>query len=112
MTVTTQSRAEIEARILAQAERDPAFRQWLLQEPKAAVADLLGVTLPAGMSITVLEEQPGQHYLVLPPPSLDAMPLDDLELALVGGGRTLRPVPIHCGDTLAASRAERPRTSC
>lgn len=112
MTVTTQSRAEIEARILAQAERDPAFRQWLLQEPKAAVADLLGVTLPAGMSITVLEEQPGQHYLVLPPPPLDALPLDDLELALVGGGRTLRPFPVPCYDTLAGSSAERPRTSC
>jgi hypothetical protein len=41
----------------------------------------------------VLEETPGHHYLVLPPtpPDLDALPLDDLELALVGGGRTLRP---------------------
>ena len=114
MTMTIQSRTEIEARIIDQAERDPAFRQWLLQEPKAAVADLLGVTLPVGMSITVLEEQPGQHYLVLPAalPAVDALPLDDLELALVGGGRTLRPGPIHCDDTLIASSAERPRTSC
>lgn len=114
MTTQTQSRAEVEARIITQAERDPAFRQWLLQEPKAAVADLMGITLPPGMSITVLEEQPGQHYLVLPAalPAVDALPLDDLELALVGGGRTLRPVPIHCTDTLAASSAERPRTSC
>ncbi len=112
MTMTIQSRAEIEARIIDQAERDPAFRQRLLQEPKAAVADLLGVTLPAGMSITVLEEQPGQHYLVLPPPPLDALPLDDLELALVGGGRTLRPMPVTCSDTLVVRSAERPRTSC
>jgi len=112
--MTHQSRAEIEARILAQAEQDPAFRQWLLEDAKAAVADLLGITLPAGMAITVLEEQPGHHYLILPPPPLDALPLDDLELALVGGGRTLRPIPVMCTDTLiaAASPSNRPRTSC
>jgi len=114
MTMTMQSRAELEARILAQAAQDPAFRQQLLADPKAAVADLLGVTLPPGMSITVLEEQPGHHYLVLPPPPVDALPLDDLELALVGGGRTLRPFAILCGvsNTVSASSAERPRTSC
>ncbi|MFN8446063.1 MAG: NHLP leader peptide family RiPP precursor [Caldilineaceae bacterium] len=112
MTNQLQARDEIEALIRTQAERDPAYRQWLLQDPKAAVADFLGVSLPPGMSITVLEEQPGQHYLVLPPPPMDALPLDDLELALVGGGRTLRPVPIHCDDTLAVRSAERPRTSC
>jgi hypothetical protein len=56
------------------------------------------VALPPAMTLTVLEEQPGQHYLVLPPapPSLDALPLDDLELALVGGGRTLRPLNSFC----------------
>jgi hypothetical protein len=87
------NRHEIESQLIEKASVDPAFRQRLLDDPKAAVADLLGVELPPGMSITVLEEQPGHHYLVLPPASLDldALPLDDLELALVGGGRTLRP---------------------
>jgi hypothetical protein len=87
------NRHEIESQLIEKAGTDPAFRRHLLDDPKAAVADLLGVALPPGMTITVLEETPGHHYLVLPPtpPDLDALPLDDLELALVGGGRTLRP---------------------
>ena len=87
------NRHEIETQLIEKASVDPAFRRRLLEDPKAAVAEMLGMPLPPGMTITVLEEQPGHHYLVLPPapPNLDALPLDDLELALVGGGRTLRP---------------------
>ena len=83
----------IEQEIINRASHDAAFRQALLDDPKTAVADLLGVALPPGMQITVLEQQLGEHILVLPPyvPTPEAIPLDDLELALVGGGRTLRP---------------------
>lgn len=93
MTTLTQSRQEIETRIVEQASQNPTFRQQLLANPKATLAAFLGIALPPGMNITVLEEQPGQHYLVLPSahPPVDALPLDDLELALVGGGRTQRP---------------------
>jgi Nitrile hydratase, alpha chain len=92
------NRHEIETRLIEQASADPAFRQRLLADPKSALAELLGVALPPGMTVTVLEEQPGQHILVLPPaqPEPDALPMDDLELALVGGGRTLRPFAIKC----------------
>jgi hypothetical protein len=101
MTTINQSRQEVEARLLTQAQQDPAFRQALINDPKGTLARFLGLTLPEGMKITVLEEEPGHHYLVLPPapPSLDAIPLDDLELALVGGGRTLRPTPSSCTNT-------------
>ena len=93
------NRNEIEIQLIEKASADPTFRRRLLADPKTAVADLLGMPLPPGLTITVLEEQPGQHFLVLPPapPSLDALPLDDLELALVGGGRTLRPILFPCG---------------
>ncbi len=108
MTIITPSRQEIDARIVDWANTDPAFRQRLLDDPKAALAEMLGMALPLGMAITVLEEQPGQHYLVLPPapPSLNALPLDELDLALVGGGRTLRPILFPCGmrNTRAANR--------
>jgi hypothetical protein len=89
---------EIETQLIEKANTDPAFRQHLLDDPKAAIADLLGVALPPGMTITVLEEQPGHHVLVLPPapPAVDALPLDELDLALVGGGRTLRPHIFRC----------------
>jgi len=93
MTDLQQSRQELESRLIAEASQNPAFRQRLLDDPNAALSDFLGMALPPGMNVTVLEEQPGQHYLVLPPatPDLDALLLGDLELALVGGGRTLRP---------------------
>jgi hypothetical protein len=109
-------RQTIETQLIEKASADPDFRRRLLADPKGAVADLLGVALPPAMTLTVLEEQPGQHYLVLPPapPDLDALPLDDLELALVGGGRTLRPLPTMCVDTKRSLRTVRtdPGTSC
>ncbi len=82
------NRQAIETRVMEKASADPTFRRRLLDDPKAALADFLGVSLPEAVTIAVLEEQPGEHYLVLPPAPPD---LDDLELALVGGGRTLRP---------------------
>ena len=105
MTTFTQSRQELETRLIAEASQNSTFRQRLLTDPKSAIGDLLGVALPPGMSVTVLEEAPGHHYLVLPPtaPAPDALPLDDLELALVGGGRTLRPSAVHCRDNVRAS---------
>jgi hypothetical protein len=89
----TNTQDAMEQEIINRASHDADFRQRLLDNPKAAIAALLNVVLPPGMKITVLEQQPGQHILVLPPlvPTPEALPLDDLELALVGGGRTLRP---------------------
>lgn len=95
MSIHTQTKQEIESRVLRRAAQDPTFRQRLLDDPKGVVSTFLGVALPPGMNLTVLEETPGQHYLILPPtpPSLDALPLGDMDLALVGGGRTMRPFP-------------------
>lgn len=114
------NRHEIETQLIEKASTDPAFRRRLLEEPKAAIADLLGVALPPGMSVTVLEEQPGEHYLVLPPapPSVEALPLDDLDLALVGGGRTLRPASVPfcwvppCGPNPRGTSSRSSKSSC
>ncbi|MBX3000338.1 MAG: NHLP leader peptide family RiPP precursor [Caldilineaceae bacterium] len=113
ITTLTSSREELEARLVKRANADPAFRQRLLDDPKAAIADVLGVSLPPGMTITVLEEAPGHHYLILPPAplDLDALPLDDLELALVGGGRTMRPHAIKCGVSNTRASASNARSS-
>ena len=108
------NRNEIETQLIEKASVDPAFRQRLLDNPKAAIADLLNVVLPPGMQITVLEQQPGQHILVLPPlvPTPEAIPLADLELALVGGGRTLRPHIIIYGGTLVRPNQTVVQSSC
>jgi len=93
MITFTHSHQETESRIIDEASQNPTFRQRLLADPKAALSEFFDMTLPEGMKISVLEEEPGHHYLVLPPatPPVNALPLDDLALALVGGGRTLRP---------------------
>lgn len=52
------TRHEIETQLIEKANADPAFRRRLLDDPKAAIADLLSVALPPGMTVTVLEEQP------------------------------------------------------
>lgn len=100
MTTVNQSRQEIETSIIERANQDQTFRQDLIRDPKGTVAQFLGTVLPEGMKFTVIEEEMGHHYLVLPPapPLLDALPLDDLELALVGGGRTLRPIYADCSN--------------
>lgn len=116
MNAHSQSRQELETHIIDEASQNPAFRQRLLDDPNAALADFLGMALPPGMNVTVLEEQLGQHYLVLPPapPDLDELPLDELELALVGGGRTLRPSVIDCAITGQQNTPRRvdQRTAC
>ena len=88
-----RTKQEIEARIIEKATQEPAFRQRLLADPKQAISQFLGTPLPKDIKFTVVEETHGHHILVLPPApiSVEAFPLDALELALVGGGRTLRP---------------------
>ena len=69
-------------RLLAKATEDETFRARLLADPKAAVQDELGLTVPAGFTIKVHEEAVDTSHLVLPP----LAGLDEAELALVAGG--------------------------
>jgi hypothetical protein len=59
-------RKTVENRLLDKAAQDPEFRALLLADPRSAIARELGVNLPAGAQVTILEEKPDQHYLVLP----------------------------------------------
>ncbi|HMC38601.1 MAG TPA: NHLP leader peptide family RiPP precursor [Acidimicrobiales bacterium] len=63
--VPTQ-RQNIERRIVQRAWSDPEFKVRLLADPKAAVSELLGVTLPDRLEITVFEERPDRLCVVLP----------------------------------------------
>ena len=69
-------------RLLAKATEDETFRARLLADPKAAVQDELGLTVPSGFTIKVHEEAVDTSHLVLPP----LAGLDEAELALAAGG--------------------------
>ncbi|MCF4965706.1 NHLP leader peptide family RiPP precursor [Nostoc sp. CMAA1605] len=52
--------------IIAKAIEDPAYKQRLLSDAKAVLAEELGTELPEDLSIEVLQQSSKQLYLVLP----------------------------------------------
>jgi hypothetical protein len=85
-------RDEFEARIVKKAWEDPPYRQRLLANPRAVVSEELakikeGVSVPANVKVTVLEEKVDQIYLVIPVnPREVTGKLGDKELQGVAGG--------------------------
>ncbi len=77
---------EMQARIVGKANADADFRARLRSDPKGAIAQELGVTIPASLSIEVHEESATTAHLVLPP----ASKLSEGELQAVAGGFLLR----------------------
>jgi hypothetical protein len=59
-------RAQIEARIVRRALDDDGFRERLLADPRAAVSEELGVTLPQRLQVDVVQERPDRLCIVLP----------------------------------------------
>ena len=52
--------------LIAKAWEDEAFKQELLSNPKSAIEEALGVSLPEGIEIFVHEQTPTTVHLVLP----------------------------------------------
>ena len=69
--------------IIAKAWRDPAFKAELIANPAAALK-AEGIYVPAGMTVTVVENTDKQFHLVLPPVPTDE--LSDEALDAVAGG--------------------------
>ena len=59
-------RAELHRRLVDRALADPRFRERLIETPRDALADELGVELPAGLEVVVVEERPDLVAIVLP----------------------------------------------
>jgi hypothetical protein len=77
-------REEIIAAITRRASSDEDFCAALRSDPRAAVGDELGVTIPETVRITVLEDSLTHVHLVLP--AAEGAELTDADLALVAGG--------------------------
>ena len=73
---------EMKSHVLARAADDVGFRDRLVADPKAVVAEELGVIVPEGFDVQVHEDSATNTHFVLPPPSR----LTDADLAMVAGG--------------------------
>jgi Nitrile hydratase, alpha chain len=86
---SSSNRNTVTSQVIDRATRDSAFRQELLQNPKETVERELGVSIPAGIELRVVEETSSTLYLVLPPqPMAAGQELSDRELEQVAGGWT------------------------
>jgi hypothetical protein len=58
-------RREIEEKLIDRAWQDAAFKQELLNNPKATI-EKEGIKLPPNIEVRVVEENPTTLYLVIP----------------------------------------------
>ena len=79
----------MERRIIQRSLEDDAFRQRLIEDPKAAVEQELGARLPEEVRVVTVEESADTIYLVLPSTPMagsEGVELSDQELESVAGG--------------------------
>ena len=81
-----QTAVEIETKLKAKADEDEVFRTRLMEDPRSAIKEVTGLTVPEGFSIHVHEESATDFHLVLPPAGGR---LSDQEIREASGG---------CGD--------------
>lgn len=94
MNEPTLNRQQIEERIIAKSWQDEAFKQELLNKPKAVLSREIGQPLPDDVEIRVVEETPNIVYLVLPMKPItpeDDAEISEAELDAVAGGICFRP---------------------
>lgn len=80
-----ETEQEMEAAVIGKAAEDADFRARLLGDPKGAIEQELGITIPDAMEIQVHEESSTSAHLVLPPPS--KLQAADLQAAAGGFGQ-------------------------
>ena len=82
-------RQEMERRIVQRSIEDDAFRQRLIEDPKAALEQELGARLPEEVRVVTVEETQDTIYLVLPSTPMagaEGVELSDQQLEEVAGG--------------------------
>ena len=80
------------AKAVARAWSDPDYKTRLMNDTKAALAEV-GVEIPDGVSIKVVENDADTQYMVLPRPPSDAGELPTEELEAVAGGMCNYSIP-------------------
>ena len=76
----------IETTLRTRAEEDQAFRARLIEDPKGAIEEAVGVKIPGEITVTVHAETPNDFHLVLPPTPGGRMSGEELREASGGWG--------------------------
>lgn len=56
----------LQSQVIQRAWKDPDFKQKLLSDPKSAIQEALGITLPGHLKLKTVEESTDEMVLVLP----------------------------------------------
>ncbi len=82
------TREQFEVMVVAKAAEDEVFRAKLIASPKAAIEEAFGKALPAGLSISVVQETTDSMVLVLPDFAMLAAndELSDEQVKMVAAG--------------------------
>jgi len=84
--------------LISRAWEDAEFKKKLLSDPRAAIKQATGMTIPEGITLKVVEETADTLYLVLPSQVAASGELSDEALEMVaGGGKGWRPPPTTVG---------------
>ncbi len=78
----TKSHSELRTDLIDRAIGDDSFRSHLVDDPKSAIKEALGIELPESVAIHVHEDTETSAHFVLPP--MASLSEDDLEV--VAGG--------------------------
>ena len=81
------------AAVTLRAAFDRAFRSALLDDPRRAVREALGIELPPTLRLRFVEKPGDVDLLVVLPDVVGDEPLSAAELERTAGGRALRELP-------------------
>ncbi len=73
-------------KVIMKAMKDKAFRKELIANPNAVIAKELGMAVPEGVSIKVVEDTQTELHLVLPAMNGGGGAISDSDLDKVSGG--------------------------
>ena len=77
-----KSAEEMRSHLTEKSTEDPGFRQQLLTDPKSAIQQEFGITIPDNIQIKVHESDMSTVHLALPPSSV----LNEEQLQAVAAG--------------------------
>jgi hypothetical protein len=87
------TRGQLWDKIVEQAQKNPKYYDLLMSDPRQLMEKQLGMSIPGGVNIKVIEETPDTYYIVLPHFTREGAELSDADLENVAGGKGLPGLP-------------------